>query len=59
MTDQVLGNSNSQGGTVPVESNARVMVKGTIGTIINEFNLKDNWSNWSEILSLHYIANDV
>lgn len=44
MPDQVPG--KSQGGTVPVESNVKVMVKGTIGRI-NEFNLKDSWTNWS------------
>lgn len=56
MTDQVRG--NSQSGTVPVESKVKMMVKGTIGTI-NEFNLKDSWGDWSEKLSLYYIANDV
>lgn len=56
MPDQVPG--NSQGGTIPVESNVKEMVKGTIGTI-NEFNLKDCRANSSKRLSIYCIANDV
>lgn len=36
----------------------KVVVKGTVGTVY-EFNLKDDWSNWNERLSLYFLANDI
>lgn len=36
----------------------RLIVKGTIGTI-PEYNLKEDWENWSERLELYFLANEV
>ncbi|XP_039291150.1 uncharacterized protein K02A2.6-like [Nilaparvata lugens] len=36
----------------------RIVVTGTIGRVY-EFDLKENWSNWHERLSLYFSANDI